>query len=135
MWSPQINFPLSGSVAQDLSPDLGWFFGNIKPEAGVGSIEKEAFEIASYGRQLGLILDVLLPLAESGTLDSEKAKQSLAELRQLYERIEEVKVAKRSELEESAVALLHQLEMTDQAMLQRVLNRFRPALLTDESRA
>ena len=54
MWSPEVHLPFSGNVNQDISPDTNWFFGSIKPNAGVGSIEKEVFEVASYGKQLRL---------------------------------------------------------------------------------
>lgn len=124
MWSPQVHYPLSGSVLQDISPDLGWFFGAIKPEAGVGSIEKEVFEKASYGRQLGLILDVLLPLVGEGSLDSEKAKKALADLKHVYEAIEKVKVEKKAEMEHAAVSLLRKIEKTDKEMLSRVISQF-----------
>src|SRR4051794_14204007 len=110
MWSPQVHFPLSGSVVQDNSPDLGWFFAGIKPEAGVGSIEKEIFEKASYGKQLGLIMDVLLPLLGEGSLDPEKARKSLADLKELYEEIEQVKVEKKADMEDAAVSLLRKIE-------------------------
>lgn len=124
MWSPQVNFPLSGSVTQDVAPDISWFFQGIKPEAGVGNIEKELFEVASYGRQLGLILDVLLPLVGEGSLDSEKAKRSLADLKDIYREIERVKVEKKAEMEKAAISLLKKLERTDPDMLRRVINQF-----------
>ncbi|MDF0665774.1 MAG: hypothetical protein P0119_06825 [Nitrospira sp.] len=124
MWSPQVHYPLSGSVLQDISPDLGWFFGAIKPEAGVGSIEKEVFEKASYGRQLGLILDVLLPLVGEGSLDSEKAKKALVELKNVYEAIEKVKLDRKAEMEQAAVSLLRKIEKADKEMLSRVIRQF-----------
>jgi hypothetical protein len=123
-WSPKVRYPFSGDVVQDISPDTNWFFGAIKPQAGIGSIEKEIFDVASYGKQLGLILDVLLPLAGEGSLDSEKARQSLADLKAVYREIEKVKTAKRAEMEHTAVTVLERIERTDPAMLKRVLNRF-----------
>ena len=87
-WSPQLNFPFSGSVTQDIEPSLDWFFAGIRPEAGIGSIEKGIFQKASYGRQLGLILDVLLPLVDESRLETATAKESLAKLKALYKDIE-----------------------------------------------
>ena len=59
-WAPQFHFPWSGSVAQQIDPDLGWFFGAIRPGAGDATVEREAFEVASYGKQLGLISEALV---------------------------------------------------------------------------
>lgn len=64
-WAPQIQFPLSGPVVQDFEPGNAWFFKAIKPEAGNADIEKQAFDIATYGKQLGLISEVLIELAQA----------------------------------------------------------------------
>lgn len=124
MWLPQIHFPLSGSVMQDNGPDISTFFGAIRPEAGIGSIEKEVFEVASYGRQLGLILDVLLPLAGATAPDPEKAGKSLEDLQKVYKRIEEVKLEKRADMEKAAISLLSRIEKIDPQMLSRIMTRF-----------
>lgn len=124
MWLPQIHFPLSGSVMQDNGPDISTFFGAIRPEAGIGSIEKEVFEVASYGRQLGLILDVLLPLAGATAPDLEKAGKSLEDLQKVYKRIEEVKLEKRADMEKAAISLLSRIEKIDPQMLSRIMTRF-----------
>jgi hypothetical protein len=50
IWSPQLHYPWSGSVAQQIEPNTNWFFDAISPTAGVAAIEKRAFERASYGR-------------------------------------------------------------------------------------
>lgn len=122
MWSPQVHFPFSGNFSQDISPDTSWFFGSIKPTAGIGSIEKEVFEVASYGKQLGLILDVLMPLI--GEAESEKSEKSKETLKALYHDIEKLKAEKKDDLERAAVALLSKLEKADQDMLNRVVDRF-----------
>lgn len=124
MWLPQIHFPLSGSVLQDNGPDISTFFGAIRPEAGIGSIEKEVFEVASYGRQLGLILDVLLPLAGAAVPDPEKSGKALEDLQKVYQRIEEVKLEKRADMERAAISLLSRIEKADPDMLGRIMMRF-----------
>lgn len=123
-WSPQIHYPLSGSVVQDIEPNLEWFFAGIEPQAGVGNIEKEIFRKASYGKQLGLILDVLLPLVDEEAVDPEKSKRSLARLKEVYREIEAVKERQKTELEDSAVALLKRIEETDREMLDRIVDQF-----------
>jgi hypothetical protein len=124
-WSPQVNYPLSGSVIQDIEPSLDRFFAGIRPEAGIGSIEKGIFQKASYGRQLGLILDVLLPLVDESKLESATAKESLARLKDLCKEIEEIKENKKKEMENSAVSLLKHIEKTDREMLGRVVEQFK----------
>lgn len=61
-WSPEYHLPLSGAVNQDIHTQ---WFDKIDQEHGKGNgqLEKKIFlEIGSYGRQLGLILDVLVPV-------------------------------------------------------------------------
>lgn len=124
-WSPQLNFPFSGSVTQDIEPSLDWFFAGIRPEAGIGSIEKGIFQKASYGKQLGLILDVLLPLVDESKLESATARDSLARLKELNQEIETIKENKKKEMESSAVSLLRHIEKSDKAMLGRVIGQFK----------
>lgn len=123
-WAPQIRFPLSGNVEQDIEPSLDLFFAGIKPEAGIGSIEKGIFEKASYGKQLGMILDVLIPSIDESKLNSKDAKKSFANLKSLHQEIEQLKIDKRAELEKSAVDLLKKIEVSDKAMLQRIIKQF-----------
>lgn len=121
MWSPQWHFPFSGSVAQQISPDTSWFFDAIPPQAGVGDIEQKVFETASYGKQLGLILDVLIPLAEKAKLDSKPDKEALRKLKDAYARIARVKDEHKSDMEANAVALLGKIRATDPHMFERVI--------------
>jgi hypothetical protein len=105
IWAPQLHFPFSGSVAQQIDPN--WFFGAINPAAGDARIEKQAFEVASYGRQLGLITEVLIELADGRQAGQEKGKgresssprpasseaagDSLGRLKEIRARIEQIK--------------------------------------------
>jgi hypothetical protein len=120
-WSPQWHFPFSGSVAQQISPDTSWFFGAIPPQAGDGDIEQKVFETASYGKQLGQILDVLIPLAEKAGLDSKPDKEALRKLKDTYARIERVKTEHDDQTEAAAVALLSKIRTTDPQMFKRVI--------------
>lgn len=90
-WAPQVHLPWSGNVAQQIDPDTTWFFNAISPSAGDGRIEQRAVQVASYGRQLGLISELLLDLAEQTpptTSAGKKARQRLADIER---RIEAVK--------------------------------------------
>ena len=76
-WAPQIQFPLSGPVMQDFDPGNAWFFKAIKPQAGDAEIEKQAFDIATYGKQLGLISEVLIELAQAQLPPNAASRPSL----------------------------------------------------------
>lgn len=105
-WTPQIHFPLSGSVWQDYKPNTTWFSDLIKPEAGNARIEERVFSVASYGKQLGLITKVLLEVAEQGQTESPEAlqaSQSLKDLRQLQADIDSIK---KDEYESAAAKLV-----------------------------
>jgi hypothetical protein len=89
-WAPQVHLPWSGNVAQRIEPDTHWFFQGIPPSAGDARIEERAFEVASYGRQLGLITEVLIELAEQAGM-SGKAATSLTRLEAIRDEIERIK--------------------------------------------
>jgi hypothetical protein len=90
-WAPQFHFPFGGSVAQQIEPNTNWFFCAIRPEAGDAVVEQQAFGIASYGKQLGLITDLLLDLAEQSDLSTRKGQKALADLRLIRSKIEALK--------------------------------------------
>jgi len=123
-WSPQYHFPFSGSVAQRIEPDTNWFFAGIRPEAGNAEVEKEIFDVATYGRQLGLINEVLLAMAGSKQVPQEQATESLQRLEEVYCEVETVKSRHKQKLSKSATAVLEKLQASDPAELERVLARF-----------
>lgn len=81
IFAPQTYWPLSGAVSQDLFTDA--FFRGILPGAGVPAIERRIFEEASYGKQLGWIIDVLADSIDPASLPTEEARQALIDLKQL----------------------------------------------------
>jgi hypothetical protein len=92
-WAPQLHFPWSGNVAQRIQPDTRWFFQGINPSAGDPEIEEKAFSVASYGRQLGLITEVLIEVAEHADIKSAEALASLERLKRIRAEIEQIKRA------------------------------------------
>lgn len=90
-WAPQVRLPFSGDVAQDIEPSLDLFFAGIKPRSGNGRIEAKAFDVASYGDQLGVITKLLLELAERQPAEAQAASKPLDELRKIHARIEAIK--------------------------------------------
>ena len=95
-WAPQWHLPWSGDVAQRIEPDTSWFFKGIPPGAGDAQIEEKAFSVASYGKQLGLITEVLLDLAERVGAQSDDAAESLHRLKLIKEAIERTKTIERT---------------------------------------
>lgn len=76
-FNPTLHWPLSGAVAQDIHPDLLAKAGNAQTEARV------LREVASYGRQIGALSDVILALADKGSDAAVRARgeKALAQLR------------------------------------------------------
>jgi hypothetical protein len=107
-WSPQFHFPFSGDVAQRIDPDTTWFFRGIEPQAGNARIEQRAFDVASYGKQLGLITDVLLDVARRSAPKSAKGVKSLARLESIAREIELIKA---DEYANAAARIAEQVEL------------------------
>jgi hypothetical protein len=123
-YAPQFQFPFSGSVAQRIEPDTQWFFAGIPAAAGNGDVEKEAFDIASYGRQLGLISEVLLSMTASDTVSAAQGEESLDRLKKIYRDVEDVKRRHRGRDFDTATDALSKLQASDPAALSLLLQRF-----------
>ncbi|MBA2492275.1 MAG: hypothetical protein H0V34_11445 [Gammaproteobacteria bacterium] len=124
LWTPQIHFPWSGSVAQHIEPDTDWFFGAIRPAAGNGEIERKAFEVASYGRQLGLITEVLLAQNEQGAVTPEQGALALERLKEIHEQIEAVKAEEARAIVKSVAEQLELLRLRHPQEFQRLAKLF-----------
>jgi len=125
LWAPQVHWPFSGDVAQDIAPDTRWFFDAIPPQAGAGRLEQKIFETHSYGRQLGALTAVLLDLLERTPAPQDvQAQQRLDALKAMCQEIEQVKASNRQALADAATAALHRLQAHDPAALREVLARF-----------
>ena len=130
VWAPQFHYPFSGSVAQQIEPN--WFFDAIPPDAGDGRIEQQAFEVASYGRQLGLLSEVLIALADQQPALSNEANASLTRLKAIQAEIEKIKQreagAPMADLETQLRTQLRSLQQSNPAEFARVSSRLRPLL-------
>lgn len=124
LWAPQIHGPFSGAVTQDIAPET--FFGAIPPAAGDGRIERRAFELASYGRQLGWLTEALLAQAgRTQAVGAEQGAAALDKLERLHGRIDALKRARHADLEAEADAALARLARADRTAFERVLARQR----------
>ncbi len=132
VWAPQLTMPFGGSVAQRIEPDTRWFFGGIAPSAGDPEIERKAFDVATYGRQLGLITEVLVDLAAQSPPTSAKGQKALKRLREIQQRIEQVKEQDAIDALEQIDSLLARLKKTHPERLAAARRRIAHALPVDE---
>ena len=80
--------PFSGDVLQNISPDTNW---GIQGNAGAPELERAILDnVASYGRQLGWIIDLVDDLADK-TPNSDTAKHD--KIRELRAQIRDMKTA------------------------------------------
>ncbi|WP_171100235.1 hypothetical protein [Ruegeria sp. HKCCD7255] len=101
VWSPQFRFPLSGDVQQDIDPVLA---GSIR---GVPAIEARVQrEVASYGTQLGKVLEALQALSQS-------TNTALPDIDALVDGVEAVKVECKQALRDHAEEALRKLQQAD----------------------
>ena len=131
LWSPHLYFPWSGNVAQRIEPN--WFFDSINSDAGNGRIEKKAFDVASYGRQLGLLTEVLIELAEKQVPLSPEAAKSLARLKDIQGQIETIKQKEASSSADDIEKRVRQLKKSNSAEFARLSVRLRSLLSEDQA--
>lgn len=124
-FSPNVHLPFSGDLAQNIAPATNWFSEHIRGEAGDPAIESQAFDVASYGKQLGLITEVLLAMHDDSPVTPDKARQSRAALQKIWLGIEVVKaragVASAAAVEEQ----LAQLRLSSPDDYARIVGRLR----------
>ncbi|WP_019603852.1 hypothetical protein [Teredinibacter turnerae] len=90
-WAPQLHFPLSGNVEQDINAITRKWFAGIPSSAGDGDIERQAVKVASYGRQLGLLTELILELAQKTPEKSPRAIEVCQRLADIQNSIAQLK--------------------------------------------
>lgn len=124
IWAPHLNLPWSGSVAQRIEPTTIFDFidGN-----GDSRIERKAFEEASYGRQIGLITEVVLGLASPAVKAqlSPDAKESLGRLTDISKKIEGIKREEAAATANDIVERLKWLKKNDQIEYEALIFKLR----------
>ena len=128
LFAPQWQLPFSGSVAQRIEPQTQWFFDAIDPRSGDGQIERQAFEVASYGRQLGLLTEVLLDLASEQPPRSAQAKESLHRLQAIRSEIERIKAGEPEALVSDIEQALERLHKHHPAAFERMAQQIQRRL-------
>jgi hypothetical protein len=127
-WAPQLHLPFGGNVAQHIEPESNWFFAAIPRTAGDPTIEKEAFQVATYGRQLGLITELLMDLAKSLPPRTEKGATALERLGRIQGEIEQLKQRDASEVAQEVIDLVSQLKERHKDEYPRLRERIERAL-------
>ena len=123
LWTPQIYFPWSGDIIQRINPNTNWFSDMISPDAGNAEMEKNAFEIASYGKQLGLITEILIEIAEDVTPKSDAGKESLRRLKRIQQQIESKKSDNSARLAERVLESMESLRARSPEAYRELLRR------------
>lgn len=128
-WAPQVHLPWSGDVAQRITPTTHWFFQGIRPGAGHARIEEEAFDVASYGKQLGLITELLLDLSQrSEGTPSAKAAGAQAKLEDIARQIDAIKAQEYARDADVLEQQLREAQRRGGAEFERLAARLRPLL-------
>jgi hypothetical protein len=122
-WAPVFHFPFGGSVAQRIDPSTNWFSSTIPPSAGDPVIEKKAFEVASYGKQLGKVTELLLDLAQRNPPVTDEGKQALSDLHDIRNKIEALKLQDLESLVLDAEAKIRKLKKKDPTMATELEHR------------
>ncbi|MEO0931030.1 MAG: hypothetical protein AAFY14_10340 [Pseudomonadota bacterium] len=112
IWSPTFHAPFSGDVTQEITPRV--FSPDIKGSLGIEN--RVQTEVASYGKQLGKILEALALL-------SEKTGTPLPEINALIDGVEDVKANVKEVLREDAIAALARLKKADPKAYAKLITR------------
>ncbi len=127
-WAPNFYFPWSGNIAQDIDPNTNWFFGAIAEDAGDGRIERKACDIASYGRQLGWLTEILLELVGKQDSLSADVAASVERLKGVRAQIERLKKDDALSISREIEARVARLQQKHPEELVRLGRRLRPLL-------
>jgi hypothetical protein len=107
--------PFSGDVIQDVSPRL--FSSEIKGSPAIEA--KIQTEVASYGKQLGKVLEALQAL-------SARTGVPLPEIDDLVAGVERVKAEAKDDLKAEALAALDRLKKADEGAFNEVVTTAKP---------
>ncbi len=132
-WQPFLSNPVKGEVDQDILPS--WFSTYITV-TGQGEPELEqkiVTEVATYGKQIGELTDVVLALAESANFTDSKAQEAVRELRSIEKKVELKKKAYRSTVQQRAERALQELAKSDPDGLAQLIDSFQSPCVIHES--
>ena len=120
-WPALMKLPGAENLSQDIAPVTTWFPTTLELNfAGDRRIESDVVSnVASYGKQLGILTDALLATAR------DSREPAVERLREVAQKIERRKQSHQSDLESTAKETLERLRDYDQAAFDRVLGQFK----------
>jgi len=129
LWAPQLQLPFSGDVAQRIEPRTQWFFDGIDTASGDPVIERKAFEVATYGRQLGLITELLLDMAAQTPPRTRAGRAARQRLQKIQAQIEQLKTEDAATHVQAVEASLQRLKTRHKAEYDVLRVRLQQALV------
>ena len=116
-WMGTYKWPLSGDVNQDISPMTRWLSPQVEFNfAGDRQVESEVIaEVASYGKQLGILSEAILEIA------NDEKGEAVKRLESLVAQINQVKEKQSRSLEQRVRGDLETLKSEDPQAFRKVL--------------
>ena len=119
-WWNIFKAPLSGNVTQEIAPVTSWlspqlevnFAGNPKLEAKVIS------DVASYGKQLGILTEAVLEISEG------KKGDAVKKLKALTKQVEALKQAHEKQQELNLKQELDKLKQQDPSSFKKLIDAY-----------
>jgi hypothetical protein len=113
--------PFGGAVTQSIAPWTSLFSPQVEVNfAGTPTIEADVVaNVASYGRQIGWLTEAVLAIA--GSSDAPEVQK----LRELNERVQQVKAQHRADAETNAREHLERLRTLDPDAFERLMRSYR----------
>lgn len=113
-------FPFTWNLPSGDVDLKNWFSPNVNVTyAGTPAIERDVVErVASFGKQLGILTDAVLELADG------KAADKVQDLREIAERIKAIKEAHKSDAKRSAKEAIERLAKLDKTALVDLMRRY-----------
>ena len=127
-FAPQLHLPFGGNLAQRIEPNTNWFFDGISPTAGNADIERKAFDVASYGRQLGLIAEILVDITEEAPPSTPEGIEALSRLKKIKTEIEGLKERDASAVVQEVEALIAHLKRKHEDRFPQLRSRIERSL-------
>jgi hypothetical protein len=128
-FAPQLHLPFGGNLAQRIEPNTNWFFDALSPTAGDANIERKAFDVASYGRQLGLITEVLVDITAEAPPSTAEGKKSLKRLIEIKTEIDRLKERDASAVVQEVEALIDHLKRKHEDLFPHLKTRIERSLV------
>ena len=119
-WLYAFKAPWSGDVDQNIAPVTSWFSPELEFNfAGSKAIESEVVaQVASYGKQLGMLSEAVMEIAEG------KPGQSLKDLKKLMTEIDKIKDKHKEALSAKTRSMLDDLKKEDPESFNKIIKEY-----------